>query len=190
MPEGDRARRQSPLGENKALQCGNQEPNSQHSSPYFQALGTVQPGQSSIQMEGGAQLLYWLLLFSCVCLTVYVMICAINLCQSYSISIMLAWQALFDFLILLFCPFLEQCCHRERDCKDTQRSKTIALETISKDVTIALTRLQADMQDVLRRLNTLEAQKATQVRNFQRAPSVGKLLCETKAPIISNPSPR
>ncbi|XP_076152164.1 acyl-CoA-binding domain-containing protein 5-B [Alosa pseudoharengus] len=117
-PEGGRARRQNPQGGNKAGQCGNQEPNPQHSPPYFQAHGTVQPDQGSVQMEGGSSL------------------------------------------------GLEPCSHSETDCQVAQRSKHIAVGDINKDVVIALTRLQADMQDVLQRLNTLEALRNTQTKSL------------------------
>ncbi|XP_062382597.1 acyl-CoA-binding domain-containing protein 5-B [Sardina pilchardus] len=118
-PEGGRARRQNPQGGNKAGQCGNQEPNPQHSPPYIHAHGTVQPDQGSVQMEGGSSL------------------------------------------------GTEPCSHSETDCQDSERSKPTAMEDINKDVVIALTRLQADMQDVLRRLNTLEALSDTQTKSLE-----------------------
>ena len=60
----------------------------------------------------------------------------------------------------------ELCCHGERDYTDTQRSKAVAMGNINKDITMVLTCLQADMHDVLQRLNTLEALSASQVRKF------------------------
>ncbi|XP_042559644.1 acyl-CoA-binding domain-containing protein 5-B [Clupea harengus] len=60
----------------------------------------------------------------------------------------------------------ELCCHGEGDYTDTQRSKAVAIGNINKDITMVLTCLQADMHDVLQRLNTLEALSASQMKSL------------------------
>lgn len=55
--------------------------------PTFRQLEQSSQARAQSRWKVGPQLSCWLLLFSCVCLTVYVMICTINLCQSYSMSL-------------------------------------------------------------------------------------------------------
>ncbi|KAL2097747.1 hypothetical protein ACEWY4_006954 [Coilia grayii] len=111
-PEESRAKRQSPQGESKAIECGQQGPIVQCGTPTIEEHRTVQPDQSSVQL------------------------------------------------------------------KDNQRNKTVAMGNINKDIAIALTRLQADMQDVLQRLNTLEALSLSQTKSL--ALRKEQLINETK----------
>ncbi|XP_063076068.1 acyl-CoA-binding domain-containing protein 5-B [Engraulis encrasicolus] len=67
------------------------------------------------------------------------------------------------------------CCHGKGE---NLRSKPVAMENINRDIAVALTRLQADMQDVLQRLNSLEALSSSKTKSL--AIRKEQLINETK----------